>query len=131
MRLAAPKGSPVDTNLVGRTVLIVEDEPLIALEIVTAFKLAGADTVAVHTLTQARNIVEQDGVSAAVLDFGLGDGDANQLCHRLNERKIPFVLHSGYSQADTACSKGISIPKPASTDALIGAVVKLLHAVRH
>jgi DNA-binding response OmpR family regulator len=120
----------VDTNLVGRTVLIVEDEPLIALEIVAAFELAGANTVTAHTLAEGRNVVEKDVLSAAVLDFGLGDGDADQLCHRLNERQIPFVLHSGYSQADTACGKRVSIPKPASTDVLMRAVVKLLNAVQ-
>ena len=30
------------TSLAGRSILIVEDEPLIALEIVTAFQNAGA-----------------------------------------------------------------------------------------
>jgi CheY-like chemotaxis protein len=79
MRFAAPQGSPVDTSLTGRMVLIVEDHPLIALAIVTAFERAGAVTVTAHTLAEARNIVEQDGLSAAVLDFGLGDGDAEQL----------------------------------------------------
>jgi DNA-binding NtrC family response regulator len=119
----------MDTNLAGRTVLIVEDEPLVALDIVKAFERAGAIAVRARTVAQARNIVEQDGLSAAVLDFGLADGDAEQLCHCLSEREVPFVLHSGYSQSHTsaACRKGISIPKPASPDALISAVVKLLH----
>jgi DNA-binding response OmpR family regulator len=118
----------VDTSLAGCKVLIVEDEPLIALDIVTAFQQAGAAPIAAHTLAQARTVVEQDGLSAAVLDFGLGDGDADQLCHRLSEREIPFVLHSGYSHNSAACSKGISIPKPASPDALIRAIDELLHA---
>lgn len=130
VRLAAPKGSPMETSLAGRKVLIVEDEPLIALDIVTAFKHAGAVPVAARTLAEARNFVEQDGLSAAVLDFGLGDGDADQLCHRLTEREVPFVLHSGYGHADGACSKGISVPKPATPEALIRAVVKLLHIER-
>jgi CheY-like chemotaxis protein len=131
MRLAAPQGSPMDTSLAGRTVLVLEDEPLIALNIVTAFEQAGAIVVPARTLAKARNIVEQGGLSAAVLDFGLGDGDAEQLCHRLSERAVPFVLHSGYSHPGAACSKGISIPKPASPVALIRAVAQLVPSQMH
>jgi DNA-binding NtrC family response regulator len=118
----------MDTSLTGHTVLILEDEPIVALDIVTAFEQAGATVVAARTLAKACSIVEQGGLSAAVLDFGLSDGDAEQLCHRLTERKVPFVLHSGYGHAGAACSNGISIPKPASPDALIRAVAQQLRA---
>jgi DNA-binding response OmpR family regulator len=121
----------MDTRLAGRTVLVLEDEPLIALDIMTAFEQAGATVVPARTLAKARNIVEQGVLSAAVLDFGLGDGDAEQLCRLLRERGIPCVLHSGYSHADVTCSKCISIPKPASPDALIRAVAQLVPSERH
>ena len=119
----------MDTSLAGRKVLIVEDEPLIALDIQTAFQQTGAMPVAAHTLAQARRLVEPNDLSAAVLDFGLGDGDADELCQRLADRAIPFVLHSGYSHTGPACR--VSIPKPATTDLLIDAVEKLLHARWH
>jgi DNA-binding response OmpR family regulator len=110
------------TSLAGRMILIVEDEPLIALGLLKAFESVGAIAIAARTVAEARSLVEQIGLSAAVLDFGLGDGNAEQLCHRLAERDIPFVLHSGYSHSGAACSKGISIPKPASHEELIRAV---------
>jgi len=31
-----------------------------------------------------------------VVEFGLCDGNANELCERLNHKRVPFVLHSGY-----------------------------------
>jgi hypothetical protein len=34
-------------------------------------------------------------LSAAVLDFGLSDGERFALCAGLNERHVPFVLHIG------------------------------------
>jgi DNA-binding NtrC family response regulator len=98
-------------SLTGRTVLIVEDEPLIAFDILRAFEGAGATPIAARTLSEARSLVERVGLSAAVLDFGLGDGDAEQLCHRLAEREVPFVLHTGYSPTGGACSQALSIPK--------------------
>ena len=41
------------TSLVGRSILIVEDEPLIALDLVTAFQQAGAVVFAARSLADA------------------------------------------------------------------------------
>jgi DNA-binding response OmpR family regulator len=114
------------TSLAGRSILIVEDEPLIALEIITAFEGAGARVKAARTLADAKCLVGGDGLSAAVIDFGLGDGDADALCDRLNARKIPFVLHSGYSHVREASRCGIVVPKPANPAILVDALVKAL-----
>ena len=65
------------TSLAGRTILVVEDEPLIALDIVTALRRVGANVVSAATLDGAKLLVELDKLSAAVLDFGLRGGDAN------------------------------------------------------
>src|SRR5262245_34539482 len=97
MRLAAPWGLFfMDTRLSGCTILVVEDEPLIALCIVDIFKAAGASIEVARSLAAAREFVEGNSICAAVVDFGLCDGDANELCERLNHNNVPFVLHSGY-----------------------------------
>ena len=57
--------------LQGRSILIVEDEPLIAMEIVRAFESAGARVLKTSTLREALVVVEDDDLSAAVLDHGL------------------------------------------------------------
>ena len=101
------------TNLADGSILIVEDEPLIALGLVTAFQEAGAVAWRPRSLAM-RPLAEHDGLSAAVLDFGLGDNDAGALCVRLYQRRILFVLHSGYSHHGPACRSGIVVPKPAS-----------------
>jgi DNA-binding response OmpR family regulator len=61
--------------LVGRTVLIIEDEPLVALDISQSFEKAGARVVAAHTREEAFHAMHAGGVTAAVLDFGLPRGD--------------------------------------------------------
>jgi DNA-binding response OmpR family regulator len=91
----------MDRILIGRSVLIVEDEPVIAMEIAGAFEGAGARVLRTNTLRQALLLVEQQNLSAAVLDHGLTDGDSSKLCERLKELDIPYVLHSGYSDALT------------------------------
>ena len=64
----------MDTTLSGHTILVVEDEPLIALDIANDLQNAGAKVAVAHSLADARNLVERNGMSAAVVDFGLGDG---------------------------------------------------------
>jgi DNA-binding response OmpR family regulator len=114
------------TSLAGRTILIVEDEPLIALDIATACETVGALVLSAATREDAARFVEDATLSAAVLDFGLKDGDAQPLCLRLNERNIPYVLHSGYTHCGDACHRGIVIAKPAAPTVVIAALLELL-----
>jgi DNA-binding response OmpR family regulator len=114
------------TSLAGHSVLIVEDEPLIALHIRTEFEKAGANAITVHSLRDAFRHVEQDGVSGVVLDYGQGSQDGDALCHHLRQRDIPFILHSGYEHISDACRGGIIIPKPAKPEVLIEALLRAL-----
>jgi DNA-binding response OmpR family regulator len=114
------------TSLAGHSILIVEVEPLIATALADAFARAGAQVVVAGSLQRATELIEADGLSAAVLDFGLRDGDANSLCSRLNERDIPYVLHSGHAHFGDACLGGIVIPKPADPSTLIRALRVIL-----
>jgi hypothetical protein len=66
------QGDRMESDLAGHSVLIVQDEPLIALHIRTEFEKAGANAITVHSLRDAVGHVEQDGLSGAVLDYGLG-----------------------------------------------------------
>ena len=113
-------------SLEGHTILIVEDEPLIAMDIAAACEAAGATVFAAASLDTATPLVERDGLSAAVLDFGFKDGDSSGLCVRLNERAIPYVLHSGYHHLGDACHRGIVVEKPASSIEIVNVLSQLL-----
>src|SRR5436190_6770640 len=92
----APKVSPVvgagvsvvqrACALGGRSILIVEDEPLIALELHDALRRAGASIVAATTATEALDLIGYAEVSAAVLDIKLGNSDCSALCDALAKR---------------------------------------------
>jgi CheY-like chemotaxis protein len=58
-------------SLDGHTILIVEDEPLIAMDIGAACEAAGAVVLTAASLDAATPLLERDELSAAVLDFGL------------------------------------------------------------
>ena len=96
----------MDRPLAGRSILVVEDEPLIAMDVAQGLQTAGASVSVARTLSDALNKVEAPGLSAAVLDHRLRDGDSSQICERLDARNIPFVVYSGYAKLDGACSEG-------------------------
>ena len=114
------------STLSGRSILIAEDEPLIALDIAEAFEDAGAEIVVTSTLHHALVLVEHDGLSAAVLDHALHDGNSSPLCQRLNERKLPFVIYSGLGKLHGACAKGEHIKKPENPKMLVTMVARLI-----
>jgi DNA-binding response OmpR family regulator len=118
-------------SLEGRSILIVEDEPLIAMDITQAFEPTGAALTTTNTLKHAMILVEHDGLSGAILDHSLGDGDSSLLCARLTERGIPFMIYSGHSHVDGACKDALHINKPASDGVLVAAMEGLIRGAEH
>jgi DNA-binding NtrC family response regulator len=114
------------TGLAGHSVLIAEDEVLIAPDIRSAFERAGASVVTVRSLPDAVHHVEQDGLSGAVLDYGLRSENGEALCGHLKQRDIPFILHSGYERVSGSCRGGIFFQKPAHSDVLVEAPLRAL-----
>jgi len=110
----------------GRSILIVEDEPLIALDIAQAFEDVGAETVISYTLSEALVCVEIDRLAAAVIDHALHDEESGPVCQRLNERKLPFVVYSGLNKLHGACAVGVQVIKPEDPRALVSIIGQML-----
>jgi DNA-binding response OmpR family regulator len=114
-------------SLAGCSILVCEDEPLIALDIANAFSNAGARVVTASSLAQAFTAIEDDPPSAVILDHALSDGESSQFRECLKQRNIPFVLYSGYpGEHGAATDKAVSVSKPASPRLLITTVEGLL-----
>lgn len=113
-------------NLNGRSILIVEDEPLIGLDMLTTLEAAGASITLTTALKHAVVLVEHDGLSAAILDHTLKDGDSSSLCTRLKERGIPFIIYSGHLHVEGSFDAALHLRKPATAEALIAAVESVL-----
>src|SRR5689334_16603762 len=110
----------------GRSILVVEDEVHIGMDIRKALEAAGAHVTATTTVRHALILVEHDGLAAAIMDHALADGDSTELCARLTTRGIPYVSYSGYAPVKGASSDAPFVGKPASMDTLLGAVENLL-----
>jgi DNA-binding response OmpR family regulator len=114
--------------LQGRSILLVEDEPIIAMDVAQAFEDTGAAMTTTNTLRHALLLVEHDGLSAVILDHALGDGDSSLLCERLKQRGIPFMIYSGFERIEGSCKGAPHVSKPASRATLVAAMEDLLQA---
>ena len=111
-------------KFVGRSFLIVEDEPLIVMDITRAFEGTGAAMTTTNTLTHALVLVENDGLSAAILDYYLGHENSSPLCTRLKERQ---VIYSGINTIEGLCANALHVSKPASSEDLLTAMQNPTH----
>jgi DNA-binding response OmpR family regulator len=106
--------------LTGCLILVVEDEPLIALDIADSFRAAGAEVVIARTLADAMAQADALRLTAAVIDHALHDGmTTSDVCAKLKERNIPFVVYSGFNKLEGACAAGELVQKPASPQMLV------------
>ena len=122
--LPLPVAQPVwvKENLQGVTILIVEDEPLIRLDLQQILEKAGARVLSADSAESARGFVEDPDLSGAVLDWIDAD-----ICRRLTERGVPFVFYSG--RAASAFKGWQHVPvvsKPAMPKDIVAALEELL-----
>lgn len=81
--------------LTGRRVLIVEDEPLLALDLALSSEEARGEVVGpVATVAEALAMLAQGWVEAAILDVHLADRDVAPLAHVLLAGGACVVFHT-------------------------------------
>jgi CheY-like chemotaxis protein len=113
-------------SLQGRSILVVEDNPIIVMDITLALEPTGAQLTTTNTLHHALLLAEHDGLSAAILDHSLGNGDSTLLCRRLTERGIPYMVYSGYPKSKDAPDDLVHLSKPASHEEIVAAMEGLI-----
>lgn len=92
--------APHTEGLRGRRVLIVEDEPLIALDLDALLSAEGAVVVGpCGDLDEGLRQAEGAKLSAALLDVRIGGATAAPIAKALAARGVPFAFYTG--QADT------------------------------
>lgn len=109
-------------------VLIVEDEPMIALDLEDLLVDAGFAIAGVApNLAKALAIIERETFEVAILDSNLGGVAASPAARALLARKLPFVVLSGYSASQQPPDMGLAplVAKPVDAARLI----KVLHSL--
>jgi DNA-binding response OmpR family regulator len=111
--------------LTGYSILVVEDEPLVGLDLADMLNAAGARVVSTKSAGEAISSLDSFQVTAAVLDINLGNHDCTAVCRGLQERRIPFVFYTGYGAPLDEWANVLIIQKPAVPEEILAAVERL------
>lgn len=139
MQAASPQGRAESNStdwrkyLEGKSILLMEDEFFIALDIQEMIEDEGAHVTMCSNLDEGFAALSgaADGFDAAVLDIRLGDRDVFPLARVLNERNVPIIFHSAHlAHLDIARDfpVAIALDKPAPSAVLLRAICRLLGA---
>ena len=110
-------------TLRGERLLIVEDEPLIAIDLQATLEREGARVIRAHTMPEALRYAYSAALSAGVLDFRVGSDNADPVCEALTQREVPFIFFTGLSGAlPERWAATPIVPKPAAPETIIGAL---------
>jgi len=113
-------------SLAGSSILIVEDEALIALDLRHSLESAGAHVFAVTQVANALLLAHHPELSAAVLDYRIGEETSVHVCQHLQQRGVPFLFYSGHEDVRGEWPRARVLSKPASSQAIVDAVAGLL-----
>lgn len=117
-------------RLAGRRILVLEDDPMQALDLSASLAEAGASVLGpVATLDEAGQLVSAGDCDAAILDLRLRDRNATALARRLLTERIPFIVYTGYPDSAFFRSDWPGhelVTKPADIGELIGKIAALI-----
>jgi len=109
--------------------LLLEDEPLILMDLEYAACDRGFSPVSAHSCEEALALIEEhaETLKVAILDVSLGGGaTCLPVARELERRSIPFILHSGDLDRQEETVRELSaelIAKPVPAEKVISAAI--------
>ena len=114
----------------GVRVLVVEDDPLLLMDLESTLAGAGAHVVGLcRTLDDALRCSDPADFSVAVLDFRLGAETVSPVARRLVDQGVPFVFYTGQARHEPGLREWKDcaiVEKPSPPRTLISAIKALL-----
>lgn len=113
----------------GARVLLVEDQPIIALHMAELLHLEGYEVLGpAHAVVPALALIAKTPPDAALLDLDLDGATSVPVAEALATRGIPFAFLSGHTaeRLPRALRDRPLIAKPAMPEALLAALRALL-----
>jgi CheY-like chemotaxis protein len=109
-------------------VLVVEDEPIVALLMADQLIELGYNVVGpASTISEARHLAETASLDAAIIDLRLHGIFSGEVADTLSRRQIPFLFITGYDRPPPGFHEGVGfLNKPFQLDDLRRAVQGLV-----
>jgi two-component system KDP operon response regulator KdpE len=113
---------------VGKTVLVVDDDPSLRLLCRVNLELDGYRVLEAGSMKEGAASLAAGQIDAVLLDLHLGDGDGRTLLASLGPERPPVALFTGSETIGPelrALAEEV-LPKPFTLDALVATVDKLV-----
>jgi PAS domain S-box-containing protein len=123
---SVPPGDPLC-----RRILIVEDEPFVALQLQSDLESEGHQVVGpASNLAEGLELAQSEGFDAALVDVRLGRDTSASIADELLARRIPFAFATGYADTSMLPEHLRSVPRLKKPYALddVRSVVRRLFA---
>jgi len=89
----------LSADLRGKRILIVEDEPLVAMEIESQLASTGCEIIGpAATIQTAKRFIADATFNAALIDANLAGHPVHELAAALTQKNIPFAFATGYGR---------------------------------
>ena len=126
----SPQHSGNSGALKGKRVLLIEDEPLVLMDLESILTAAGCEIVGpAGSLEAAKRLVAKADCDIALVDVNLAGCPVDELAAALTQRDVPFAFVTGYGRE--ALPRGFQeaalLGKPFNQDQLLAVVGRLLH----
>jgi len=124
-----PSEQPLRTNVSRpKRVLVVEDEPLVALMMADDLVELGYNVVGpAFTISEARHLAQMATLDAAIIDLRLHGIFSGEVADTLSRRQVPFLFITGYDRPPPGFHDGVGfLNKPFRIDDLRRAVEGLV-----
>lgn len=116
-------------DLAGKRVLVVEDEPLVALDIMEVLDAVGIKGIGpIGSVEEAQRLIETERLDTALVDANLRGRPVDAIAAALTRRGVPFAFVTGYDRnALPQAFRGTAmLAKPYTHAALVETIEKLL-----
>jgi DNA-binding response OmpR family regulator len=117
-------------NLRGKRILVVEDDPVIAVDYYFQLREVGARPGAYEPTNKAAlDYLAAHEVDAAIVDYRLRDGPCEPVLQFLQSRHIPFIVVSGctFEMHVSVSSTSQVLSKPVEPTQVWRALSEVLH----
>jgi DNA-binding NarL/FixJ family response regulator len=117
-------------SLKGKRIIIVEDEPLLAMELESLLMARGCEIAGTAgTLEKAKALIERADCDVALLDLNLAGHSVVEVAAKLTQRNVTFAFVSGYGR--DALPEGFKdvliLRKPVNNADLIATIEQLTY----
>ncbi|WP_090600482.1 response regulator [Pelagibacterium luteolum] len=106
------------------TILLLEDQALIAIDLIDALEAEGHGVAAFASVREAGLWLRDHQPTAAIVDCVLSDGDCSPLVRQLRQGGVPIIIYTGGNTSDLGedFSTLDVFSKPTPTPDLLNAV---------